>query len=324
MDIPMKIPFSFILLLSLITLVAPSAEGNDGENLFQLPNAWYKARFQIAIKKGSGGLLIHLHKSKKDLVGKRLMAKFKLVPPSLNKLISVADTKNPFKEKFPHLYTAGNIQKRLSCPMYGVRLEVDNDTASKEWLLIFSAKKCFEPHYYGTDSSPHQWILQQNKAGHYRILMEAETHFSSLVNTAAEGAYKQIRNSLIIDRTIPESKLQCGEAELVWRYLSKLPSKASSKLPANSSEDNAGQYEIVKKSYVSDQCLSKYPSPKLAKWQEQKHYLDKVKKTVDSWGQRTKRPLIQTRTRPLIQKRPVLERRVFNRQEQQAIDELLK
>lgn len=192
----------------------------------KLGSSWYKAAFETrfppqgaSLPPANGSAV--LYKNKADLAGEAHTDIYKPIAKELRTALAAPRTANPFRTQFPDLYTAANLAKRDDCAMISVPVEVDDKSATKEWVVAFSATQCLDADPSAVlragDSTPHQWVLQKTAAGKYRVLAEGDGQVY-ITNHQKEQGYKEIRTNLLIKRILPDNALQCGGAEFTWRY----------------------------------------------------------------------------------------------------------
>ncbi|MBO0612516.1 MAG: hypothetical protein RL122_2454 [Pseudomonadota bacterium] len=203
-----------------------SSSAVPDEPTVKLSNSWYKATFatrfppQGASLPPASGTAV-LYRNKADLVGETYDSVFKPAPQNVQTALAATNTVNPFHPQFAALYTPTALRKRAACTMLSTPIELDDKSATKEWVVAFSAVQCLEADAAAAlrsgDTTPHQWVLQKITNGKYRILAEGDGNIT-LTNHQKEQGYKEIRTSMLIPRTFPEHKLQCGGAEFTWHY----------------------------------------------------------------------------------------------------------
>ncbi len=214
------------LLIAGICCVSGNSVAETNTPAVKLGSNWYKAAFDARFPPLNPSLppangWVVLYKNKADLMGEKRADAFQPVAKALDAALAAEATSNPFRELFPKLYTPANIAKRGECPVLGVPFELDDKTATKEWVVAFSAKQCLSDDeseaLRGGDTEPHQWVLQQTADAKFRVLAEGDGSVY-VTNHQKEQGYKEIRTSMLIKRAFPEDELQCGGAEFTWRY----------------------------------------------------------------------------------------------------------
>jgi hypothetical protein len=247
---------------------------NNDTKAVKLGSSWYKAAFETRFPPAipslppAGGWAV-LYKNKADLMGEQRDEVFRPVPRELNAALSADTTTNPFRERFPDIYTPANLSKRLECPVLGVPFELDEKPATQEWVISFSAQQCLsddeaEKLRHG-DDEPHKWVLQKTAGGQYRVLAEGDGSLY-VTNHQKEQGYKEIRTRLFLKRAFPENELQCGGAEFTWRYR------------------NNGYY-LAETEYMAQDCQPLYfPELTGEAWQNAyNEYERRAKLLVDEW-----------------------------------------
>lgn len=212
----------FILFFVFSTQICATPKINNNDNLFHIDKGIYS--IDLRGWDGSEGSVYSLRFYPKNpkSIGDPQEDIFRPISRNLNQIISHKSTENPFRNSFPKIYTVKNIAKRLKCPVKGVRLEVDNNPSTKEWLISFFAQKCLNNKNFilkdKEKNNIHQWILQQRTNGKYRILIEIESRLTSIENTNTYKGYKQIETSFSVKHTLPNYPLKCGDADITWKY----------------------------------------------------------------------------------------------------------
>lgn len=253
-------------------LVSTGMAADNAQEL--LGQSWYQAGFVTRFPPERPGLPpasgdVTLYANKADTEGKRLEAVFKPIPKELAAALAAKTTSNPFRGQFADLYSADNLSKRQQCTVLGVPFALDDKKASKEWVVSFSAEQCL--HYDDAeklrsgDTEPHQWIVQKTANGQYRVLAEGDGSVY-VTNHQKEQGYKEISTRLLVKRAFPENELQCGGAELTWRY-----------------RNNA--YYLADTEYMAQDCQPLYfPGLTGEAWQNAyDEYERRVKVLVDEW-----------------------------------------
>ena len=154
----------------------------------------------------------------------------KKVPLILKYALFNKDTVNPFRPVFPDIYTSDNQKKIKHCGDFiGVQFELDDLPETKEWYIAAPSEYCIYGEKaiiegsIGSSSKPHVWVLQKNKKGHYRILMESEGK-TYIVNKKHQG-YKEIVTH-IYNKHIYRQQADknpdtiCGSGAISWQYQS--------------------------------------------------------------------------------------------------------
>jgi|GEM_PF-3211810 len=215
------------LLLIIGCCLSTASPAAPDEAVVKLPTNWYKAAFETrfppvvpALPAANGWVV--LYKNKADLMGEQHDDVFRSISPVLNAALSADSTDNPFRERYPAFYTPANDRKRLDdCAVLSVPFELDDKPTTQEWVIAFSATQCLSDDESAKlrqgDTEPHQWVLQKAANGKYRVLAEGDGSLHVL-NHQKEQGYKEIRTRLVLKRAFPRDKLQCGGAELTWRY----------------------------------------------------------------------------------------------------------
>jgi hypothetical protein len=157
-------------------------------------------------------------------VGTAYADAFKPISRELKAALAASTTTNPFRPLFPTLYTPENLAKRTNCPMLAVPFELDDKSATQEWMVAFSAKQCLSADaseaLRSGDTEPHYWVVQKTANSKYRVLAEGDGNVY-VTNQQKEQGYKEIRTQLFLKRAFPKNALQCGGAEFTWRYRNK-------------------------------------------------------------------------------------------------------
>jgi len=83
-------------------------------------------------------------------------------------------TENPFKSIFLDIYEEKYRKKYKDCDFTGFKFELDDNTATDEWYISFSADYCLydEETLYLSTNNAHGWIVQRQASDTYRVLME--------------------------------------------------------------------------------------------------------------------------------------------------------
>ncbi len=214
------------LLLAVGCCYSTSSFADTDAPAVKLGSSWYKAAFETrfppegaSLPAASGSVV--LYQNKADLAGETHADMFKPAAKELKAALAASSTTNPFRQHFPDLYTEANLAKRDACTLLSVPFELDDKSATKEWVVAFSATQCLNADTSAAlragDSTPHLWILQKTADSKYRVLAEGDGDIY-VTNHQKEQGYKEIRTSLLIKRACPENTLQCGGAEFTWRY----------------------------------------------------------------------------------------------------------
>ncbi len=156
----------------------------------------------------------------------------KLASAQLKNAVLSNSTNNPFKSAYSYAYTPKNKNKIRKCPALSFPFELDNNKATKEWLISSSLYLCLSSKGYEIDSIPHMWILQR-KAGRYRILMEADGYIKIIGNSLSN--YDDILAYIYLSRTRRNGSNLCGGPMNMWTY-------------------SNGRYVVANADYHSDDC----------------------------------------------------------------------
>ena len=246
---------------------------NENSHLYHVNKNIYSIKFDGGASLENEVYRLNFSPNDPNSLGESHEDLFRPISKSLRKIMNKKSTDNPFKNSFKKIYTAKNIAKRLQCPVKGVRLEIDNNATTKEWLIGFMASKCFNNKNliskFGADSKIHQWILQQQAKGNYRILMEAESELTYIENKNSYKGYKQIETAFSVKHTLPNYPLKCGAAQIRWEY----------------APDN--RYHIKSVLYNISDCRSVYlynnTDPNLIEAEWEMSMKEKVIAAVNSW-----------------------------------------
>lgn len=133
----------------------------------------------------------------------------------LKQAVLANSTPNPFKKLYAYLYTQKNKAKLLKCPALSYPFELDNNAATKEWVVTSSPYLCLTSKGFDLDSIPHFWILQR-QAGKYRILMEADGYIK--IFGKSQNNYNDILAYIYLTRTGSKSDVECGGPMNMWIY----------------------------------------------------------------------------------------------------------
>lgn len=187
---------------------------------------------------------------------------FKTMAAPLRTALLSPQTTNPFRARFPAIYRERSALAH--CPMLAAAIDVDNQASTQEYLIAYSRLRCLElepsERLRHGDTEPHYVILQQQANDRYRVLMESDGEISVLNKQAA--GYKALESKVMLEREFPTHELQCGGAELTWRY-----------------DGNA--YQLSKTSYVAQDCEPRH-FPNLAGAEWDKAYAQVVRKVQNT------------------------------------------
>lgn len=155
-----------------------------------------------------------------------------LASQGIKNALVAQNTANPFKAAYPYIYAAGNRRKLTNCPALSYPFNLDNNSATQEWLITSSVYLCLQARGFGSDNIPHMWVLQK-KNGRFRILMEGDGYFK--VIGSSHSNYDDILAYIYLSRTRANPSSNCGGLMNIWTYA-------------------RGKYEIANVNYHSDDC----------------------------------------------------------------------
>jgi hypothetical protein len=128
-------------------------------------------------------------------------------------------TQNPFKQAYATFYTAANFKQLQTCSFIGANFNLDNNLKTEEWYVATSATRCIkdQPDFWYSNSITHNWIIQRDEAGKFRILMESDDSLT-VEPLTPQSPYKPLSTTHHVMRFMPQSALGCGDAPLTWHY----------------------------------------------------------------------------------------------------------
>ncbi len=161
--------------------------------------------------------------------------KIKAISTSLKKQLFSSKTNNPFKVIYSDIYRPENIRKirkltQKKCPFHGLKLiDLDNNPKTTEWLIISSEQCLYDQDkpvkglqytsddYYSGSTGQHNWILQKDTKGQYRVIVESD---NSIWIYGKDSRYKTntLETTLLLGRINRTNKTLCGAAEIIWQY----------------------------------------------------------------------------------------------------------
>ena len=146
---------------------------------------------------------------------------FTPISSSIRQALLAPQTENPFRTRLPKLYQAR--AGLANCPMVMTTIDLDNQADTQEYWIAYSRLRCFvldeAERLRQADNQPHYVLLQKKANGTYRVLMESDGSLS-IINQLSSG-YKTLESKIMLAREFPNHTLQCGGAELGWRYEGK-------------------------------------------------------------------------------------------------------
>jgi hypothetical protein len=155
-------------------------------------------------------IMVDRHRLANRLLSADETVKLPLASQQLRRALEQGNGKNPYRQYYPVVSQAINNQRLDSCDLYSLAVDMDNNTASKEWVLTLD-KDCLSEKKTG-----HVWLLQQLK-GAYSVLFEGEDNVLTLRHSEHHG-YKNIAINTRL-RANEESKQRCGSIKAEWRYI---------------------------------------------------------------------------------------------------------
>jgi len=155
-------------------------------------------------------IMVDRHRLANLLLNADETARLPLASQQLKQALFQGNNKNPYRQYYPAVSQAINTKRLDQCDVYSLVVDMDNNTDSKEWVLMID-KGCLPEKKTG-----HVWLLQQLK-GVYYVLFEGEDNTFTLRHSEYHG-YKNIAINTRL-RATEESKQRCGSIKAEWRYV---------------------------------------------------------------------------------------------------------
>ncbi len=234
-----------ILLLLTSHVIAKKPSFKDLQNLRkELGKEWQILVFEQA----NMATFLYAYKTREDYLGpegyeRRKELYLVEIPEKLKLMIFSKQIINPFKVLFPYIYTikAQNLIKQCSKPpnnfyanryfdFRGIQFELDDNLETTEWYITAPIEACFYAKYHHLNyledkynDIGHNWLVQKQANGQYRILMESEGS-TNIYNKKHQG-YKDFTtqaygNHIYRQKAKKDSDKYCWEAWISWKYKS--------------------------------------------------------------------------------------------------------
>ncbi len=155
-------------------------------------------------------IMVDRHRLANRLLSTDETVKLPLASQHLRRALEQGNGKNPYRQYYPVVSQAINNQRLDQCDLYSLAVDMDNNTASKEWVLMLD-KECLPEKKTG-----HIWLLQQLNGAYY-VLFEGEDNTLILRHSEHHG-YKNIAINTRL-RATEENKQRCGSIKAEWRYV---------------------------------------------------------------------------------------------------------
>lgn len=141
------------------------------------------------------------------------------IPNYIKQALFSSATHNPFKRAYATFYTPTNFKQLKACPFTGIDFNLDNNLKTEEWYITTPATFCIkdQPDLSYSNSVTHNWIIQRDEKGKFRILMESDDTLTVDLATP-QSLYKPLNTTHNVMRFIPKSPLGCGDVYMKWRY----------------------------------------------------------------------------------------------------------
>ncbi|WP_026221011.1 hypothetical protein [Thiofilum flexile] len=202
--------FSISLLASLPTLVGAATED---PLLKALSLKFLTQYFDGKITRSS----ISIYNKRNDLQDNIEINLAIPLPADIKQALFSPSTQNPFKKAYATFYTPTNFKQLKTCPFTGIDFNIDNNLKTEEWYITTPATGCIKDQHDIDGITSHNWIIQRDEVGKFRVLMESD---KSLVIdlVTPQSPYKPLSTYHSIQRFMPKSTLECGDAYIKWRY----------------------------------------------------------------------------------------------------------
>ncbi|WP_020559342.1 hypothetical protein [Thiofilum flexile] len=141
------------------------------------------------------------------------------LPANIKQALFSPNTQNPFKKAYAVFYNSNNFKQLKTCPFIGINFNIDNNLKTEEWYITTPATGCIkdQPDLSYSNSVTHNWILQQDEKGSFKILMESDD--ALMIDLATpQSTYKPLDTIHNVMRFMPKSTLGCGDVYIKWRY----------------------------------------------------------------------------------------------------------
>ncbi len=155
-------------------------------------------------------IMVDRHRLANRLLSANETVKLPLAGQYLRRALEQGNGKNPYRQYYPVVSQAINSQRLDQCDLYSLAVDMDDNAASKEWVLMLG-KECLPEKKTG-----HVWLLQQLN-GVYYVLFEGEDNTLTLRYSKYHG-YKNIAINTRL-RATEESNQRCGSIKAEWRYV---------------------------------------------------------------------------------------------------------
>ncbi|WP_020559511.1 hypothetical protein [Thiofilum flexile] len=139
------------------------------------------------------------------------------LPANIKQAIFSPNTQNPFKKAYATFYTPANFKQLKTCPFTGIDFNIDNNLKTEEWYITTPAAGCIKGQRDIDGVTSHNWIIQRDEVGKFRVLMESDKSLT-IDPVTSQSPYKPLSTYHSIQRFMPKSTLECGDAYIKWRY----------------------------------------------------------------------------------------------------------
>lgn len=139
------------------------------------------------------------------------------LPDDIRQALFSPATQNPFKKAYATFYTPANFKQLQRCQFIGSDFNIDNNPKTEEWYVATSATSCIKDQSYIDGGTSHNWIIQRDEKGKFKILMESDDSLTIDFATA-QSSYKPLNTIHNVMRFMPKSTLGCGDVYMKWRY----------------------------------------------------------------------------------------------------------
>lgn len=158
---------------------------------------------------------ITLYSKKRETQGRYTIES--ALPLDIKQALFSPHTQNPFKKAYATFYTAANFKQLQTCSLIGANFNLDNNLKTEEWYVATSATGCIKEQAHIDGGTSHNWIIQRDEQGQFRIVMES---YGSLTVEPAtqQSPYKPLSTTHHVMRFMPQSALGCGDVYIKWRY----------------------------------------------------------------------------------------------------------
>jgi len=153
----------------------------------------------------------------------------KALSGSLKKHLLSSKTKNPFKVVYSDIYSSYNSQKLEKCSFYALKLDLDNNPNTNEWIISAYLESCLYGYSYEADrqgsfknyyysDNPHNWILQKDTQGQYRVILESDDPIYMMNRHDPNYNTNALSTKMFLGKINRNNKTLCGAAEISWQY----------------------------------------------------------------------------------------------------------